>query len=99
MSNVPLGADLCSDAPWSQPDHTLRTCPCCGGSGRQFFAYHLTTGRIRECTELEYDSLPDEDTHDGTLWVKDGSDLCPQCDGDGEIEMESPYDPDDYFEE
>ena len=96
-SNVPPGADLCSDAPWNHPFTIYRTCPCCGGAGRQFYACNVITGSIRECTQEEYDTLPEEDTLDGP-WVKDGSDLCPQCDGEGEIEIDSDYDPDDYLE-
>ena len=93
----PLGAEHDSRAPWKQKDPIMTRCPACNGKGHFWYAYDLVTHQDRECTEEEWDSLPateDETLATGVHVIRGEVETCEVCEGEGEIEYESDYEPD-----
>lgn len=71
-----------------EPARTIR-CPKCQGSGyTPYMAFDIITRKDIPVTELAYAVLPpDEDTADslGMRYCKQEIDICPLCNGAGEI--------------
>lgn len=95
----PAGAEHDPDAPWNKREPTMVECAACGGTGYHYYAYNFETDRDTECTEDEYNHLPDDEEEaiaKNQCIIKGIKEPCEVCDGEGEVEYESDYD--DYDE-
>lgn len=81
--------------PCCTPEPKMKECPECNGKGVHYYAYDMDSGDTYECTQEEYDTLPDEESMAelaGTRRCKAESEICRECDGCGEVE--DLYEPD-----
>lgn len=96
----PAGAEHDPDAPWNKREPTMVECAACGGTGYHYYAYNFETDRDTECTEDEYNQLPDDEEEaiaKNQCIIKGIKEPCEVCDGEGEVEYEPDYDDYDEF--
>lgn len=99
----PAGAEHDPNAPWNQEDPVMVECDECNGTGYLFYSYDFVNDIEKECTEAEWESLPDTEEEAQALdleQIKGDKLTCDVCNGEGEVEQE-PYKPDydDYDDE
>lgn len=96
----PAGAESDPRAPWNEREPTMVECAACGGTGYHYYAYDFVADCETECTEEEYDQLPESEEEaeaKGEHIIKGEKETCEVCDGEGEVEYEPDYD--DYGED
>lgn len=92
----PAGAEFDPRAPWNEVEPTMVECEACEGKGYHWYKYNFLDDHEEECTEEEWEALPDgEDEAEalGLTYIKGEKETCAVCDGEGEVE-EEPYEPD-----
>lgn len=95
----PAGAEFDPRAPWNEVEPTMIECEACGGLGYHWYKYNFVDDHEEECTEEEWEALPDGEEEAealGLTCIKGEKETCDVCDGEGEVEYE--YDYDDYDE-
>lgn len=93
----PAGADYDERAPWPQKDPHMVKCEACDGKGKHWYAYNMEEDTVIECSEEEWNSLPDSEEEaeaQKRTYVKSDVEICEVCEGEGEIEYEEDYEPD-----
>ena len=96
----PAGAEYDPRAPWNEREPTMVTCTACDGQGYHWHAYDIVTEDERECTEDEWEALPETEEEAealGLTLINGEKETCDVCDGNGEVEYEPDYD--DYDED
>lgn len=91
----PAGAEHDPNAPWNQEDPVMVECDECNGTGYLFYSYDFVNDIEEECTEAEWESLPDTEEEAQALdleQIKGDKVTCDVCNGEGEVEHE-PYEP------
>lgn len=89
-----MGALYDSRAPWNNWTDNMVKCEACGGTGSIFYAYNFITHQEKECSEKEWNNLPETEFEALAMngqFVRDGIEVCEMCGGEGEVERE-PYD-------
>lgn len=92
----PAGAEFDPRAPWNQEDPVMVECDDCDGTGYHFYSYDFVNDIEKECTETEWENLPDTEEEAKALdlvQIKGDKVTCDVCNGEGEVE-EEPYEPD-----
>lgn len=96
----PAGAEFDPRAPWNEREPTMVKCEACDGNGYHWHSYDFVADHETECTEEEWEALPEDEEEAealGLTCIKGEKEVCDACDGEGEIEYEPDYD--DYDED
>lgn len=99
----PPGAEFDPNAPWNQKEPHMVKCENCDGTGYHYYAYNFEEDEETECSEEEWESLPETEEyalHISQSCIRGNKEICEVCDGEGEVEYDEDYEPDydDYYD-
>lgn len=84
-----MGCELCYGIYWRGCPNCApawETCDRCDGTGKIYQICNDDEEEIRTVSREEYEKYPEyEDMKEGDKWYRYGAEVCPECDGCGEV--------------
>lgn len=90
----PLGAEYDPRAPWNERPRRMRRCQCCDGQGFFYWIADVKTGEEQTTTERAYKMYPaslEQAIKRRTRFYRVEMERCEVCEGEGQVEIDDPY--------